>query len=53
MDEDKEENFWMEIVKKDLIFAAIQYAVMKFSYYSYYAHAQLKLWNCVLASFCF
>ena len=34
MDEDKkEENFRMEIVKKSLVFAAIQYTVLKFTYH--------------------
>ena len=33
MDEDKKEKFRMEIVKKDLVFAAIQYAVLKFTYH--------------------
>ena len=31
MDEDKKENFRMEIVKKGLVFAAIQYTVLKFT----------------------
>ena len=31
MDEDKKENFRMEIVKKDLVFPEIQYAVFKFT----------------------
>ena len=43
MDEDKKENFIMEIVKKGLVFAAIQYAVLKFTYQQCFAHAQLKL----------
>ena len=33
MDQDKKENFRMEIVKKDLVLAAIQYAVLKFTYH--------------------
>ena len=32
MDEDKKENFRTEIVKKGLVFATIQYAVLKFTY---------------------
>ena len=43
MDEDKKENFRMEIVKKGLVFAAIQYAVLKFTYHQCLAYAQLKL----------
>ena len=31
LDEDKKENFRMEIVQKDLVFAAIQCAVFKVS----------------------
>ena len=42
MDKDKKENFKMEIAKKVLVFAAIQYA-----YHWYLAHQQLTLWNCV------
>ena len=33
MDEDKKENFTMEIVKKDLVFVAGQYAVLRFTYH--------------------
>ena len=33
MDEDKKENFRMEIVKRGFAFAVIQYAVLKFTYY--------------------
>ena len=33
MDEDKKKNFRMELVKKGLIFAATQYAVLKFTYH--------------------
>ena len=33
MDEDKREKFRMEIVKKGLVFAAIQYDVLKFTWY--------------------
>ena len=33
IDEDKKENFRMEVVKKDLVFAAIRYAVLKFTYH--------------------
>ena len=33
MDEDKKENFRMEIVKKGLVFEAIQYAVLKLTYH--------------------
>ena len=33
MDEDKKENFRMEIVKNGLVFAAIRYAVLKFPYH--------------------
>ena len=43
----------MEVVKKGLVFAAIRYAVLKFTYHWCFVHAQLKLWNCLLASFCF
>ena len=43
MDEDKKEIFRMEIVQKDLVFSAIQYAVLKFTYHGCFAHAQLKL----------
>ena len=43
MDEDKKENFRMEIAKKGLVFAAIQYAVLKFTYDRCLAYAQLKL----------
>ena len=43
MDEDKKENFRMKIVKKGLVFAAIQYAVLKYTYHRCFAHAQLKL----------
>ena len=43
MDEDKNEKFRMEIVKKGLVFAAIQYAMLKFTYHWYFAHTQLKL----------
>ena len=53
MDKDKKEIFRMEIVKKGFIFSAIQYAMLKFTYHWCFAHAQLKLWNRVLASFCF
>ena len=42
MDEDKKENFRMEIVKKELVFAAIQQVALKFSYHCF-AHAHLKL----------
>ena len=31
MDEHKKENFWIEIVQKGLVFAAIQYAVLEFT----------------------
>ena len=51
MDEDKKENFRIEIVKtKVWIFTVIQYAVLKFSYHWCFAHAQLKLLNRALAS---
>ena len=43
MDEDKKEIFGMEIVKKGLVFSAIQYTVLKFTYHRCFAHAQLKL----------
>ena len=33
MDEDKKENFRTKIVKKDLVFAAIQFATLKFTYH--------------------
>ena len=33
MDKDKKENFRMEIVKKGLVFAAIQYAMLKITYH--------------------
>ena len=33
MDKDKKENFRMETVKKGLVFEAIQYAVLKYTYY--------------------
>ena len=33
IDEDKKENFRMEVVKKGLVFAAIRYAVLKFTYH--------------------
>ena len=33
MDEDKREKFRMEIVKEGLVFAAIQYDVLKFTWY--------------------
>ena len=33
MDEDKKERFRIEIVKKGLVLAAIQYAVLKFTYH--------------------
>ena len=33
IDEDKKENFRMEVVKKDLVFTAIRYAVLKFTYH--------------------
>ena len=53
MDEDKKKNFRMELVKKGLIFAATQYAVLKFTHHWCFVHVQLKLWNSVFASFCF
>ena len=31
IDEDKKENFRMEVVKKGLVFSAIRYAVLKFT----------------------
>ena len=37
MDEDKKENFRMEIVKKGLVFAAIQYVEL---------FSQMCSWNC-------
>ena len=43
MDEDKKENFRMEIAKKGLVFAVSQYAVLKFTYHRYFAYQQLKL----------
>ena len=43
MDEDKREIFGMEIIEKGMVFSAIQYAVLKFTYYQCFAHAQLKL----------
>ena len=43
MEEDKKENFRMEMVKKGLVFAAMQYAVLKFTDHRCLAHAQLKL----------
>ena len=43
MDEDKKENFRIEIVKKSLVVAAVQYAVLKFTYHQFFAHALLKL----------
>ena len=43
MNEDKKENFRMEIVKKGLVFAAIQYAVLTFIYHGCFADVQLKL----------
>ena len=43
MDEDKKEIFRLEIVQKGLVFAAIQYVVLKFTYQRCFAHAQLKL----------
>ena len=33
MDEDKKENFRMEIVKKGFVFVSIQYALLKFFYH--------------------
>ena len=33
MDEDKKENFTIEIIKKGLVFAAVQCAVLKFTYH--------------------
>ena len=33
MDEDKKENFRMEIVQKDLVFTAIQHVELKFTYH--------------------
>ena len=53
IDEDRKENFRMEVVKKGLVFAAIRYAILKFTYHWCFAHAQLKLWKRVLAPFCF
>ena len=43
MDKNKKEIFRMDIVKKGLVFAVIQYAVLKFTYHRCFAHAQLKL----------
>ena len=33
IDEDKKEHFRMEVVKKGLVFAAIRYGVLKFTYH--------------------
>ena len=33
IDEDKQENFRLEVVRKGLVFAAIRYAVLKFTYH--------------------
>ena len=33
VDEDKKENFRIEVVKQGLVFAAIRYAVLKFTYH--------------------
>ena len=33
MDEDKQKNFRMEIVKKGYVFVAIKYAVLMFTYH--------------------
>ena len=33
MDEDQKEKFRMKIIKKGLVFAAIQYAVLNFTYH--------------------
>ena len=43
MDEDKKVNFRIEIVEKSLVFTAIQYALLQFTFPTYFAHAQLKL----------
>ena len=43
----------MEVVKKGLVIAVIRYAVLKFTSHWCLAHAELKLWNRALASFCF
>ena len=43
--EDKKENINMKIVKKGLVLAGIQYAVLKFTNHQCFAHAQLKLCN--------
>ena len=43
MDEDKKEIFRMEINKKGLVFTAILYTVLKFTYHRCFAHVQLKL----------
>ena len=43
MDEDKKKNFRMKIVKKGLVFAAIHYVVLKYTYHRCFAHAELKL----------
>ena len=43
MDEDKKGIFRMDIVKKGLGFAVIQYVVLKFTYHRCFAQAQLKL----------
>ena len=40
MDEGKKENFRMEIVQKGLVFAAIQFPVLMFTYHWCFAHAQ-------------
>ena len=45
VDEDKKENFRMKTVKKGLVFAMIQYAMLKFTYHQCFARVQLKLWN--------
>ena len=38
IDEDKKENFRMEVVKKGLVFAAIYYGVLKFTYHRWFAY---------------
>ena len=50
---DKKGIFEMKIVKKGLVFVAVQYGVLKLTYYQCLAHAKLKLLNRMIAFFCF
>ena len=45
MVEDKKENFRMEIVKKDLIFAAIHYVLPTIDV------SHMRIWNCEIVYF--